>query len=108
MPAISRASAGRSTWSCAPRSSSISENPRERSTRSPPCGRVEAVLTVPHEPYFRLSNLASGANVTRWGNDPEHVQHFGPRSFRALLSTRFDVLMLDTSYPWILALAAPR
>jgi 2-polyprenyl-3-methyl-5-hydroxy-6-metoxy-1,4-benzoquinol methylase len=67
-----------------------------------------AVLTVPHEPYFRLSNLASGANVTRWGNDPEHVQHFGPRSFRALLSTRFDVLTLDTSYPWILALTAPR
>jgi len=67
-----------------------------------------AVLTVPHEPFFRLSNLASGANVTRWGNDPEHVQQFGPRSFRELLSTRFEVLTLDTSYPWILALTAPR
>jgi SAM-dependent methyltransferase len=67
-----------------------------------------ALLTVPHEPFFRLSNLASGANVTRWGNDPEHVQQFGPRSFRRLLSARFDVLRLGTSYPWILALAAPR
>jgi SAM-dependent methyltransferase len=67
-----------------------------------------AVLTVPHEPFFRLSNLASGANVSRWGNDPEHVQQFGPRSFRQLLSARFDVLSLDTSYPWILALVAPK
>jgi 2-polyprenyl-3-methyl-5-hydroxy-6-metoxy-1,4-benzoquinol methylase len=67
-----------------------------------------ALLTVPHEPFFRLSNLASGANVARWGNDPEHIQRFGPRSFRRLLSGRFDVLALETSYPWILALAAPR
>jgi 2-polyprenyl-3-methyl-5-hydroxy-6-metoxy-1,4-benzoquinol methylase len=67
-----------------------------------------ALLTVPHEPFFRLSNLASGANVARWGNDPEHVQQFGPRSFRALLSTRFDVLALTMSYPWLLALTAPR
>jgi SAM-dependent methyltransferase len=67
-----------------------------------------ALLTVPHEPFFRLSNLASGANLARWGNDPEHVQQFGPRSFRELLSARFDVLTLDTSYPWLLALAAPR
>jgi len=67
-----------------------------------------ALLTVPHEPFFRLSNLASGANVARWGNDPEHIQQFGPRSFRRLLSGRFDVLALETSYPWLLALAAPR
>lgn len=67
-----------------------------------------ALLTVPHEPFFRLSNLASGANVARWGNDPEHVQHFGPRSFRTLLSRRFDVLALTMSYPWLLALTTPR
>jgi SAM-dependent methyltransferase len=71
-------------------------------------GPRRAILTVPHEPFFRLSNLASGANVTRWGNDPEHLQHYGTRSFRELLSSRFDVLTLATSYPWILALAAPR
>jgi SAM-dependent methyltransferase len=67
-----------------------------------------ALLTVPHEPFFRLSNLASGANLARLGNDPEHVQQFGPRSFRELLSGRFDVLALERSYPWLLALAAPR
>jgi 2-polyprenyl-3-methyl-5-hydroxy-6-metoxy-1,4-benzoquinol methylase len=66
------------------------------------------LLSVPHEPFFLLSNLARGKNVTRFGNDPEHVNHWGPRSFRRLLEARLDVLRLTTSYPWILALAAPR
>jgi hypothetical protein len=55
-----------------------------------------------------LSNLARGKNVTRFGNDPEHVNHWGRGSFRALLDTRLDVLRLTTSYPWLLALTAPR
>jgi hypothetical protein len=55
-----------------------------------------------------LSNLARGKNVTRFGNDPEHVNHWGTSSFRRLLETRLDVLRLTTSYPWILALTAPR
>ncbi len=66
------------------------------------------LLSVPHEPFFMLSNLARGKNVGRLGNDPEHVNHWGPRSFRAFLERRVDVLRLTTSYPWILALAAPR
>jgi 2-polyprenyl-3-methyl-5-hydroxy-6-metoxy-1,4-benzoquinol methylase len=66
------------------------------------------LLSVPHEPFFMLSNLARGKNVSRLGNDPEHVNHWGPRSFRKLLETRLSVLRLTTSYPWILALTAPR
>jgi len=36
------------------------------------------------------------------------VQHWGRRAFGRLLEDRVDVLRLTTSYPWILALAAPR
>jgi hypothetical protein len=63
-----------------------------------------AVVTVPHEPFFRLSNLAAGKNVRRFGNDPEHIQQFRPRSLRTLLERRFEVLALRGSYPWLLAL----
>ncbi len=66
------------------------------------------LLSVPHEPFFMLSNLARLKNVARLGNDPEHVNHWGRRSFRRLLTPRCDVLRVTTSYPWILALAAPR
>jgi 2-polyprenyl-3-methyl-5-hydroxy-6-metoxy-1,4-benzoquinol methylase len=67
-----------------------------------------ALLTVPHEPLFRLSHLAAGQNLARWGNDPEHVQQFGRRSFRRLIERRFRVIRMVSSFPWLLALAAPR
>lgn len=71
-------------------------------------GPRRLILSVPHEPWFMLSNLARGKNITRFGNDIEHINHFSVRSFRKLIEKRFDVLRTTTSYPWILALAAPR
>jgi len=66
------------------------------------------LLTVPHEPWFMLSNLAMGKNVRRFGNDVEHCNHFTVPSFRKLLSSRFDLKTVTTSYPWILATGTPR
>ena len=66
------------------------------------------LLTVPHEPWFMLSNLLTGKNVTRFGNDIEHVNHFGVGSFRRLLTDDFALSEVTTSYPWILALGTPR
>jgi len=66
------------------------------------------LLTVPHEPWFMLSNLAMGKNVKRFGNDVEHCNHFTVPSFRKLLSSRFDLTTVTTSYPWILATGTPR
>jgi len=66
------------------------------------------ILTVPHEPWFRLSNFLRGKNLTRLGNDIEHVNHWGVRSFRRLISTRVEVEQITTSYPWVLALGRPR
>jgi SAM-dependent methyltransferase len=67
-----------------------------------------AILSVPHEPFFMLSNLVTGKNVRRFGNDIEHINHWNPASFRKLLEPRFEVLRQTTSYPWVLCLAAPR
>jgi 2-polyprenyl-3-methyl-5-hydroxy-6-metoxy-1,4-benzoquinol methylase len=69
---------------------------------------ARVILTVPHEPWFMLSNLAMGKNITRLGNDIEHCNHFTVGSFRRLLSTRFDLSQVTTSYPWILASGQPR
>jgi SAM-dependent methyltransferase len=67
-----------------------------------------AIFSVPHEPWFLLSNLARGKNLRTFGNDPEHVQHYGVRTFRRLLEARFAIETLTTSYPWILALTSSR
>jgi 2-polyprenyl-3-methyl-5-hydroxy-6-metoxy-1,4-benzoquinol methylase len=66
------------------------------------------ILTVPHEPWFMLSNLAMGKNVTRLGNDIEHINHFSVASFRKLLSRKLELSKVTTSYPWILAAGRPK
>jgi trans-aconitate methyltransferase len=68
-------------------------------------GAKRLILTVPHEPFFMLSNLARLKNVTRLGK--EHVNHFTKASFKKLLEGRFRSVELVTSYPWILALVEP-
>lgn len=71
-------------------------------------GPQRVILTVPHEPWFMLSNLAMGKNITRLGNDIEHVNHFTVGSFRKLLSRQFELSKVTTSYPWILAAGKPK
>lgn len=66
------------------------------------------IISVPHEPWFCLSNFARGKNITRFGNDPEHVNLWGRRGFRKVLESRLVVERHETSYPWQLVLARPR
>ncbi|HHH28755.1 MAG TPA: class I SAM-dependent methyltransferase [Polyangiaceae bacterium] len=70
--------------------------------------KKRALLTVPNEPLFMAANFLRGKNITRLGNDIEHINHYNPRSFRRLLEPRFEVLEVTTSFPWLLTLNAPR
>lgn len=63
------------------------------------------VVSVPHEPWFRLANLARGKNLSRWGDDVEHVNHWGPEGFRRLLGGSFAKVRVETSFPWLIAVA---
>jgi SAM-dependent methyltransferase len=66
------------------------------------------ILSVPHEPWFCVSNFARGKNITRFGNDPEHVNLWGRSGFRKVLESRLVVERHETSYPWQLVLARPK
>jgi SAM-dependent methyltransferase len=63
------------------------------------------VVSVPWEPWFRLGNLGRGKNVTRIGNDIEHVQQFTPRRLERLLARYFDVVDVVRVFPWLVAIA---
>jgi SAM-dependent methyltransferase len=63
--------------------------------------RGTCVVSVPWEPWFRLGNLARGKNVGRFGNDPEHVQQFGPTGLRRLLGTAFRDVHVEKCFPWL-------
>jgi SAM-dependent methyltransferase len=67
--------------------------------------RQRCVVSVPWEPWFRLGNLGRAKNVTRFGNDPEHLQAFSPRSLEALMRRSFSEVRLIRAFPWIVAVA---
>jgi ubiquinone/menaquinone biosynthesis C-methylase UbiE len=68
------------------------------------------VFTVPFEPLFQIGNAARGKYRASWGNHPEHIQHWGWRSFpRFLASTAaLDEVTVRAAGPWLVASARPR
>lgn len=62
----------------------------------------DALFSVPWEPFFRLGNLLRGRHLRAWGNHPEHVQQFGPRSFSRLLHSHAPEVEVWSRFPWLL------
>lgn len=46
--------------------------------------RGAVLVTVPHEPWFRLGNLARGRHLSRLGSTPGHLHTWTGRGFRRL------------------------
>lgn len=66
------------------------------------------LLTVPHEPWFRLMNLARGRDLARLGNHPEHVNHWDSASFAAFVGRHATVERVWTVFPFVLLVGRPR
>lgn len=58
------------------------------------------IITVPNEPLFRMANFLRGKNLSRWGNDIEHIQHWSARGILKFVSTYFSVRTMRTPFPW--------
>jgi trans-aconitate methyltransferase len=67
--------------------------------------RGPLLLTVPLEPWFRLVNLARGRDIRRFGNHPEHINHWGGRGFRNLVETCATIAKMYTVFPFIIVIA---
>lgn len=64
------------------------------------------VLSVPWEPFFRGLNFLRGKHVGAWGNDPEHIQHWGRREFERFVGDHFVIQDAPLVFPWTLVGAA--
>lgn len=62
------------------------------------------ILSVPHEPWFRLMNFLRGRQLKRFGNDPEHLQNWTGRQFSALVSQSFQIIASESVLPWLVVL----
>jgi SAM-dependent methyltransferase len=64
--------------------------------------RGGCLLSVPHEPFFRLGNLFRGKNIGRLGNPSDHVQHWGARGFAAFCARELAVRTATHAFPWLI------
>jgi len=67
--------------------------------------RRYALLSVPHEPFFRLANFLRGKHLRTWGNDPEHLHNWTPAAFRRRIAPQWKLLRDRKLFPWFLVLA---
>jgi 2-polyprenyl-3-methyl-5-hydroxy-6-metoxy-1,4-benzoquinol methylase len=63
------------------------------------------LLSVPHEPFFRASNLLTGRYVRQLGNTPGHLQHWTGAGFQRFVSTTANVRSVASPYPWTIVWA---
>lgn len=68
------------------------------------------VLSVPHEPYFCLANVARGKNldIRPRGSDPDHKQFWTRAKFGEFVTTTcsdFQIHWLGGSLPWTICVA---
>lgn len=64
--------------------------------------KKNCIISVPHEPWFMLANFLRGKNISRWGNDVEHVHHWTKQGIKNLVAKYFIVKNVDNPFPWTL------
>ncbi|MBI4080749.1 MAG: class I SAM-dependent methyltransferase [Candidatus Levybacteria bacterium] len=70
--------------------------------------KKHCILSVPNEPWFMLSNFLRGKNLSRWGNDVEHIQHWSTNAFVKLVSKYFVVDAIRQPFPWTMLITSKR
>ncbi len=72
-------------------------------------GRVSSahiLLSVPNEPWFMLSNFLRGKYLSRWGNHPEHINHWSTAAFiRFVEGHGYTIQKIAHPFPWTVILA---
>lgn len=67
--------------------------------------RKYILLSVPNEPFFMLSNFLRGKNITRWGNDIEHINYWTSQGFEKFVKKEnVRIIKVKTPFPWTMVL----
>ena len=82
------------------------ENPRTAVAELMRVSRKHLLLSVPNEPFFMLANLLRGKNISRFGNDSDHRNHWSTAGFtRFLHDCGLTIRKVTAPFPWTLVLA---
>ncbi|MBO0767629.1 MAG: class I SAM-dependent methyltransferase [Solirubrobacterales bacterium] len=62
------------------------------------------LVSVPHEPLWRVLNVARGAYLKDLGNTPGHINHWSKRGLVSLLAKHGEVVEARSPFPWTMLL----
>ncbi len=63
------------------------------------------LLSVPHEPWWRIANMARFKYLRDLGNTPEHINHWTLRGFKDFVGANLKILKVQTPVLWTFVLA---
>ncbi|OGH21269.1 MAG: hypothetical protein A2958_02105 [Candidatus Levybacteria bacterium RIFCSPLOWO2_01_FULL_38_13] len=58
------------------------------------------LLSVPNEPFFMIANFSRGKNLSRWGNDIEHIQHWSAKGFAQFIIHNSELRIKTKRHPF--------
>jgi len=67
--------------------------------------RRYVLLSVPHEPWWRLGNLARLKYIRDFGNTPGHINSWSRRGFIRFVGAHFKILEVANPFLWTFILA---
>jgi len=79
------------------------ERPREALAEMARVSSHALLVSVPHEPHWRVSHFLAGRDLAQLGNTPGHVNHWSKRAFGRLVADYGDVAELLSPFPWTVA-----
>jgi hypothetical protein len=62
------------------------------------------LLTVPNEPHFTIQRFLRGKNMRKWGDHPEHINHWSTKKFRTFVSQHLRIWDVKKPLPWTMVL----
>lgn len=80
------------------------EDPQKAFSELVRVSKKYCIVSVPNEPWFRLSNFLRGKNLKRWGNDIEHINHWSTKGIKKFIMKEMRVLFVKTPFPWTIVL----
>ena len=66
--------------------------------------RYQTIVSVPHEPFFRLANMARLAYLKSFGNTPGHLNNWSQADFKQLVEPFFQIEKAVYPFPWMVFL----
>ena len=63
------------------------------------------IVSVPHEPIWRVLNIVRGKYWKHFGNTPGHINHWTKRQFIQSVSEYAEIIDVQTPLPWTIILA---